>query len=209
MSDERSWWRRLDWPSVLAYAGAAIAFLIGLEQYREDQRWRRLEFITDHLTEYENEPGSRLARLMLEYPEPTVCLFGGEPTDPDARCTLVTDSLLVSSLRGSVEAPARLTVEEERIVEAIDQFLNTLERLDFLLEQGFLAEEIRHPTVSYWMSLVGDRRWLARPEPVEAALCDYIAHYEYAGTRDLILTHVDPLQLTCSGPYFVAPDTPH
>ena len=161
MSENGPWWRSVDWANVLAYLGAAVAFAVGFDQYQEDARWRRLEYITERLAEYEALPGSRLARQMLEYPLPTVCLFGGEPTDPEAGCVVVTDSLLTSALRGSVEAPERLTVEEERIVESMDEFLNTLERMDFLLEQGFLAEEIRHPTVAYWISLVGDRRWMA------------------------------------------------
>ena len=111
MSEPRPWWRNSEiLPSVLAYAGAAIAFLIGLQQYQEDQRWRRLEFITERLSEYEAHPEVRLARLMLEYPSPTICLFGGEPGEAEAGCTRITDSLLVSALRMAGTAPERLNL---------------------------------------------------------------------------------------------------
>lgn len=209
MSEERPWWRGVDWPNALAYLGAAVAFVIGLQQYREDQRWRRLEFVTQRLADFESRPEIRMARLILEYPRPTICLFGGEPGAPGAACTTVTDSLLVSALATSTTAPERLSVEETRIVEILDQFLNTLEQVDFLLEGGFLGDEREHPTVAYWISLVGDRDWIARPPPVQEALCDYLARYEYTGTRDLVLSYVPPERLTCSGPFFVPPATPH
>jgi len=85
-----------------------------------------------------------------------------------------------------------LTPEEHEVISALDRLLTALDRIDYLQSEGFVAEEVRHPTVAYWISLIGDRRNVAKPPPVRAKLCEYVRFFEYAGALRLATRYTAP-----------------
>jgi hypothetical protein len=184
---------------LLALVGGLTAFAIGLHEFRQEQRWKRLEYFTGLLGSFEAEPEVRNALQMLEYNQPRVCM--PEEAAEDPRCFVATDSLLMSALEGSMHNRV-LRPEEHQVVYSLDRLLTALERLDYLQEEGFVAEEARHPTVAYWISLIGDRRNQAKPPAVRAKVCEYVRFFEYAGTLRLVARYTPPrdrvLQCTAS-----------
>jgi len=168
--------------------GGLTAFMIGLNEYRQEQRWKRLEYFTALLGSFEAEPEVRGALQMLEYNQPRVCI--PEQGAEGARCFVVSDTLLIASLDGSIHNRV-LTPEEQQVVYSLDRFLTTLERIDYLQTQGFVAEEARHPTVAYWISLIGDRRNQAKPPAVRAKLCEFVRFFEYEGTLRLVTRYTE------------------
>lgn len=168
---------------LLTLAGGVAAFAIGLGEYRQEQRWKRLEYFTQLMQSVEAEPEVRGALTMLEYNQPRVCAAGETADAP--RCFVATDSLLVAALDGAMRNRA-LTPDEHHVVYSLDRLLTALDRLEYLQAQGFVDEEVRHPTATYWISLIGDRRNRAKPGPVRAKLCDYVRFFEYDGALRLI-----------------------
>jgi hypothetical protein len=75
---------------------------------------------------------------------------------------------------------------------SLDRLLTALDRLDYLQAEGFVAEEVRHPTVAYWISLIGDSRNQAKPPAVRAKLCEYVRFFEYEGTLRLVARYTPP-----------------
>jgi hypothetical protein len=185
MSDGlRQWLRDPErWLQLLTLVGGLVAFGLGLNQYRQDQRWKRLEYFTGMLQSFEAEPEVRSALVMLEYNQPRVCAKddGGETP----RCFVATDSLLLSALDGSMRNRV-LTPDEHQVVFDFDRLLTALDRIDYLQTEGFADHEVHHPTVTYWIALIGDRTNLAKPAPVRAKLCEYVRHFEYAGALRLV-----------------------
>ncbi|HEX8905755.1 MAG TPA: hypothetical protein VF771_12975 [Longimicrobiaceae bacterium] len=174
---------------LLTLVAGLAAFGIGLNEYRQEQRWKRLEYFTQLLQSVEAEPEVRRALTMLEYNQPRVCA----PDDAAgaARCFVATDSLLVSALDGSMQNRP-LTSDEHQVIYSLDRLLTALDRLEYLQSQGFVDEEVRHPTAAYWISLIGDRRNRAKPAAVRAKLCEYVRFFEYAGTLRLIARYTPP-----------------
>jgi hypothetical protein len=186
----RQWLRDPEkWLQLLTLVGGLAAFGIGLNEYRQDQRWHRLEYFTGLLQSFEAEPEVRSGLVMLEYNQPRVCAHDEDAAVP--RCFVATDSLLISALEGSMRNRV-LAPEEQYVVYSLDRLLTALERLDYLQEKGFVAEEVRHPTVAYWISLIGDSRNQARPRAVRAKLCEYVRYFEYAGTLRLVARYTPP-----------------
>jgi hypothetical protein len=186
----RQWLRDPErWLSLLTLVGGLAAFGIGLNEYRQEQRWKRLEYFTQLLQSLEAEPELRAALTMLEYNQPRVCAPAESGDGP--RCFVATDSLLIAALDASMRNRV-LTPEEHRVVYDVDRLLTALDRLDYLQAQGFVDEEVRHPTIAYWIALVGDRRNLAKPAPVRAKLCEYVRFFEYAGTLRLVSRYTAP-----------------
>lgn len=186
----RDWLRDPEkWLQLLTLVGGLAAFGIGLHEFREEQRWKRIEYFTQMLQSVEAEPEVRTGLIMLEYSQPRVCVH--DQAADTARCFVATDSLLVTALDASTHN-RRLTPDEYQVIYSIDRLLTALDRLEYLQAQGFVDEEVRHPTISYWIALIGDRRNQAKPPAVRAKLCDYVRFFEYAGTLRLIARYTPP-----------------
>jgi hypothetical protein len=139
------------------------------------------------LQSVEAEPEVRGALAMLEYNQPRVCAQDGEAP----RCFVATDSLLMAALDGTMHNRA-LSPDEHQVVSSLDRLLTTLDRLEYLQAQGFVDEEVRHPTAAYWISLIGDRRNRVKPAPVRAKLCEYVRSFEYEGALRLVARYTPP-----------------
>jgi aryl carrier-like protein len=186
----RQWLRDPDrWLQLLTLAAGLTAFVLGFHEYRQEQRWKRLETFTQLLQSLEAEPEVRTALEILEYNQPRVCARDDAGEGP--RCFVATDSLVMAALDGSMRARA-LTPEEHQVVYGLDRFLAGLDRIEYLQAQGFVAEEARHPTIAYWISLVGDRRNRAKPARVRAELCQYVRFFEYEGALRLVARYTEP-----------------
>ncbi|SOD03129.1 hypothetical protein SAMN05216486_10833 [bacterium JGI 053] len=186
----RQWFRDPErWLQLLTIVGGLAAFGIGLHEYREDQRWKRLEYFSGMLQSIEGEAEVRSALIMLEYNQPRVC--AREEVAEGPRCFTASDSLVTAALDAAMHNRV-LGPEEHQVVYAIDRFLTALDRLDYLQAGGFVDEEVRHPTIAYWIALVGDRRNHAKPPAVRAKLCEYVRFFEYAGTLRLIARYTPP-----------------
>lgn len=187
MSSESRPWHR-DPENVirlLTLVGGLLAFWFGLREYREEQRWRRLALFSEQMQAFEAEPAIGNALLMLDYHAPDVCVPAETVRDPERRCTQVTDSLIVSALSSLLEGRV-LSGEEHKVVYALDRLLTALDRIDYLHTQGFLGAEVQHPTVAYWIQLIGDRRATTKPPAVKRKLCDYVREMKYVGAMNLM-----------------------
>jgi hypothetical protein len=187
MSSESRPWHR-DPENVirlLTLIGGLLAFWFGLREYREEQRWRRMGLFNEQLQAFEAEPAIQNALLMLDYRAPDVCVPPDAVRDPERRCTQVTDSLIVGALSSLLEGRT-LSDPEHQVIYALDRLLTALDRIDYLHEQGFLGAEVQHPTVAYWIQLVGDRRATTKPPAVKRKLCDYVREMKYVGALNLV-----------------------
>jgi hypothetical protein len=170
---------------LLTLVGGLLAFWFGLREFREEQRWKRLALFNEQLQAFESEPAIHDALLMLDYHDPDVCVPTEAVRDPQHRCTRVTDSLMVSALSSILEGRV-LSEQEHQVVYALDRLLTALDRIEYLRAQGFLGREVQHPTVAYWIQLIGDRRATTRPPAVKRKLCEYVREMEYAGAMHLV-----------------------
>lgn len=197
-SEPRPWYR--DSENVIrlvTLVGGLVAFVLGLREYREDQRWKRLALFTDQLQAFESEPAIGGALAMLDYREPRICVPEEWVPDPARRCYRATDSLMLGALSAVMEGRV-LSDEEYQVIYALDRLLTALDRIDYLHQEGFLGAEVQHPTVAYWIYLISDRRASTRPPAVHRKLCDYVREMDYAGALRLV-THYTPARHRVEG----------
>lgn len=173
---------------LLTLVGALVAFVLGLREYREDQRWKRLALFNEQMQAFEGESAVGGALAMLDYRDPRICVPEEWVPDPAHRCFQATDSLVLAALEGVMEGRV-LSDEEYQVVYAVDRLLTALERIDYLHAQGFLGAEVQHPTVAYWIYLISDRRASTRPPEVRRKLCDYVREMDYAGPMRLVMRY--------------------
>ena len=56
-----------DQVKVVAFLGAAVAFLIGLLQYRKAQRWKRSEWLATEMQAFFADPVVKAALYMIDW----------------------------------------------------------------------------------------------------------------------------------------------
>lgn len=188
-SESRLWYRN---PEILIHlltlVGAAVAFGLGLREYQEEQRWRRLALFNEQMHAFEAEPAIGNALTMLDYRQPHICVPAESVPDPERRCMQVTDSLMAGALSAVMQGRV-LTDQEHQVVYAMDRLLTALDRIDYLYVQGFLGAEVQHPTVAYWIQLIGDRRASTKSPAFKRTLCDYAREFAYVGALDLVVRY--------------------
>jgi len=194
------------WWEILKLGVLLLAFAAAFWQYRADQRWRRIEFFAQQMAQLDANPGARNARLMLDFDDAGVCFPSAQTAGP--KCLVVTDSMLVAALVTGRDSTA-LTPDEQYIVSSFDELFDALERIDYLLAQGYLDDEAaEHPSLLAWVGLLGYQGETASEKRLKAALCAYVESLDYAGVRDLMTRYIPPEEMACTSPYFLAPARP-
>jgi hypothetical protein len=170
----------------LTAAGALVAFVVGLVQYRRAQLWRRKEFISAAVRTFEENPHVRSTFLMIDWSTRRIPLDGGSKRDSWPR---VTRALQVSALEphnlrpipdgADVEAFTRYSPVEAQIRDAYDTFFDGLARLANFSQAGLFEPAELLPYLQYWLedmvAATGsqeDLRW-------RLALLAYVQFYRF------------------------------
>jgi hypothetical protein len=155
---------------VLGVVGAAVAFVIGLIQYRRAQQWKRAEFLAKEMKELGSDLRASTALTMVDWAVRRIRLYAVDDSKEQVR-TLVTYAMQAQALRPHVindansgeRAPgpqdardgANLRVysrEEALIRDCYDALLDRMERLGAYLEGGLLSVTDVAPYVSYYIN---------------------------------------------------------
>src|SRR5204863_9581854 len=82
---------------LLTVIAAAIAFAVGLWQYRRAQLWKRLEFVAAEISSFNSDWRARNAMLMLDWGSRKLALFPEQDVS-EGREVFVDRELLSSAL---------------------------------------------------------------------------------------------------------------
>lgn len=197
--------------SILGFGGAIAALVFGLRQYKRAEQWKRGEFVAEEIKEFESNPSVRNAMVMIDWGVRTLNLFLiPNPTTADyIRVTredqwraLVPHPLkpkypsLVLELELEGDSPAdpprMFTIEEARIRDSYDAFLDSLERFANFAKSGLVSPEEFRPYLAYWIDSIanvddvqeykGDAEW-------RCALLTFINYYKYSGVSFLLSSY--------------------
>jgi hypothetical protein len=64
-----------NWIEILKILGAALAFWIGLTQYRRSEVWKRLEFVAAEMKTFYDDTAVKAAMTMLDWRRKEMALF--------------------------------------------------------------------------------------------------------------------------------------
>lgn len=132
----------------IALAGAAVAFLLGLLQYRQAQRWKRAEWVAQEMERFFADRAVHAALKMIDWGKRPVELYPNREKF-DERYEIVTDDEIAEALKGHDERGAYLP-REMAIRDIFDQFLDRLERIYAFIEAGVLRVDDVEPHLRYW-----------------------------------------------------------
>ena len=161
----------------VALVGAAVAFVVSLLQYRKAQQWKRAEWVAREMKAFLDAPLTQAALHMIDYPDRRVLLYPDREHAED-RYQEVTDQIVRDALRRHDETRP-FTDAEVAIRDAVDSFLDGLERLDSYVQARLVSDRDVQPYVGYWAARI------VCPDPTDGttdrllALRQYMALYNF------------------------------
>jgi hypothetical protein len=171
------------WVTLAAMSGGLFAFLAGLMQYRQAQRWKRAELVANEMKEFKADPMVRNALLLLDWNERSVDLFPHE-AEPHKRSVRIEDRAIAAALVPHITR-CDFSPVEIALRDAFDHFFDRLERCEYFLEAGLVSRQEFAPYLTYWLDILGNEKSGRKPPEVVRALWVYIDFY-YAGVTSLL-----------------------
>lgn len=181
-----------DWIPIVGLLLTSTAFVAGLFQYRQAQRWKALEFISGEIKDFLTNRDVRNTILMLERnqrPITFVTQFTNETNGEEKLVTvIVSDEMLLSTLtyrqrKGSV------TKEEGLIRDTFNTFFFYLSNFNHYIQVfGLIKYSDLHPYLGYWLEILSNKT-NRKPAEFPEIVQRYLEDHRYSGVRELIVRY--------------------
>jgi hypothetical protein len=173
------------WIEIAKIAGAALAFWIGLRQYRKNEAWKRLEFVAAEMKNFYEDRAVRVAMTLLDWRKKKLALYKFRDENDLAQVTV--DYKIVASALG-VSPELKYDKVQSAIRETFERFLEFLARFEGFLAAGVIEPGDLNPYLDYWMKLISgcDARSPEVTAEVLPSLWKFIDYYGYQDVRRLI-----------------------
>ena len=179
-----------NWIEIVKILGAAVAFWIGISQYRKSEAWKRLEFVATEMKAFYDDPAVKLAMGMLDWRKKEVALFKHRGENNLDR--VMVDYAIVASALG-IAPELKYDKTQSAIREVLERFLEFLARFEGFLAAGLVQKVDLNPYLDYWIKLIAGRDTHS-PEVTKQVLphlWKFIDYYGYRDVRRLISRYED------------------
>jgi hypothetical protein len=173
------------WIEAVKVVGAAIAFMIGLQQYRRSQIWKRLEFVSAQMKIFFDDRAVRETMHMLDWRKKKMPLYKFRDEDDNEEITVVYEDVAAALGTGP---EARYNKKTSAIREAFEQFLQYLARFEGFLKAGAVEPTDLNPDLDYWVKLLSghDNHSPEVTKEVLPSLWKFIDYYGYGDVRRFV-----------------------
>jgi hypothetical protein len=178
-------WKPDDLLKMLVLLGAALAFIVGLAQYRRAQHWKRVEWVAQEMKSLFGDPLVQAALLMFDWGSRRIPLYPDRQAENE-RFVRLTNEMVADALLLHDDRPDGFSDLETDIRAAFDRLLDGFERFHSYVETGLVRLSDLRPYLKYWaVNLCRPRA----PRPKEhrlVRLTAYMKRYGYEGALALL-----------------------
>jgi hypothetical protein len=135
-----------NWIEITKILGAALAFGIGLWQYRKSEAWKRLEFVAAEMKVFYDDAAVKAAMTMLDWRKKEMALFKYRD-EGDYNRVVVNYEIVAGSL--GVDPESQYDKTQSAIRELFERFLEFLARFEGFLEAGVVKQSDLNPYLDY------------------------------------------------------------
>lgn len=167
---------------LIAVLISAFIVLKGIKEYKEAQRWKKLEFVSKEIKEFFNDAEIKRALQMLDWNACSVPLNIGEiGIETKFTCT---DDKIQNALR-THDQTSRFTPEEVVIKKIFDNFLDKLTMFENYIETGLINAKDIQPYLQYWINILANQNNKRKKKELRDQIWEYIDKYDYDKVRTL------------------------
>jgi hypothetical protein len=160
--------------TLIGYVFGGIVFWIGLRQYEESQKWKRIEFTIGLMDKFESRPLFNTAKSMLEYTDKIIefPVWIKVPAD-----TLEKNKRNDGLLKKALEKDENLEKYDIYIRDCFDEFFDDLSQLNLFIEKKFIDFEELKVFLPYWIELIANDRDAKKPDDVIQIIWAFMERY--------------------------------
>jgi len=184
--------------TALTMLGAALAFLFGLLQYQQGEKWRCRDYLAREMKDFFADPMVTNALLMVDWSVRRINLNLDD--EPQSKWPAISRSDQIQALYPHVIFPARMRLvrreaeesedtedqyaafspTEARIRDAFDVLFDRMGAFESLISEELVSVSDLRPYLGYWIEDIADAE--APPEDLRWTLMlfGYINFYKYA-----------------------------
>ncbi|MCA6363870.1 MAG: hypothetical protein IM638_12595 [Bacteroidetes bacterium] len=170
-----------EYKEVITLAGAVIAFVWGVFQYRSTQRWKSAEFALSELHKFNESANTKLVQKLLDFSAIRLTLA----TEADSIEATITEKRLIWNLRPHT-VEGNLSPTDLAVRNAFDTWFLELEKFEYLIRIGLIDKDVTYPYLAYWLDLLGRKRKGRKDEETVKAMHNYIHFYGIKGVARLM-----------------------
>ncbi len=180
-------WQPEDLLKAIALVGAAIAFAIGLGQYRRAQQWKRAEWVAQEMKQLFSDPIVQAALLMIDWGSRQILLYP-DREKIEERYVQLTNEIVARALMPHEKRQGgdKFTTLEADIRAAFDRVLDGLERFHSYVVTGLVEISDLQPYLKYWAVNLARDRAIAAGEDRIVNLKAYMDKYGFDGAQKLL-----------------------
>lgn len=177
-------WKPDDFLKAVALGGAAMAFGIGLWQYRRAQQWKRAEWIAQEMKQLLEDPIVQAVFLMIDWGSRRVPLYPTRANETE-RNVFLRDADVARALMLHDDRPDGFSELETDIRFAFDRLLDGLERFDSYVATGLVTDSDLAAHLGYWAREICSASNTQTEERL-VRLRQYMESYGFAGALGLL-----------------------
>jgi len=166
-----------------AFIISLFFFIKGICEYAKAQKWKRVEFVSKEIKDFQNDFDIKRAMILLDYDSNELELNTNEIEGKNKIC-FKENNLIMSALQSDKNIP--VFSDEEKVIRRIfDRLFDRLTMFDNYIETGLIKVKDIKPYLTYWIEILADIQNSRKPSGVRDQIWKYIDEYRFYKIRTL------------------------
>lgn len=183
-----------DWLQIFGTTLTFLTILFGIVQYRKAQKWKRLEFISKEINDFENDMDITNARLMLDWDERTIELhYDVKDMDYNSRFVYVDNFKMKKALTvydKEQEGSGDFSDDETAIRDTFDELFGYFEGFYANIQTGLVSFDEYYPHIMYWIDILSNPDSNFKDDEFKRLVREFLEYYGYDGVLWIMNEHM-------------------
>lgn len=179
----------MEWESKIDLTLKAIAIVVstvvivkGIYEYKQAQRWKKLEFLSKEMKDFFNDFNVQRALVIIDWTSTKIELLKSEIGTEDK---LYFDDDLIFSALQTHKNSTTFSKEEFIIKKIFDQFFDKLSTLENYIESGLINTNDVLPYLNYYINILANPKNKRKSEKLRTQIWNYVDEYDFANVKSL------------------------
>jgi len=152
-----------------------LTFLKVTWEYIQSQRWKKSEFLSKEIKEFQNDNDTKIVFQLLDWNTREVNLRGSKVIIDDE---ILSKSLMTHNQRQNFEP------FEADLRDIFDRFFDRISTFQIYVQNGLIRERELYLYIGYYIKILNDEN--RKPKELINSFNNYLNYYEYKNVLKLI-----------------------
>ena len=152
-----------------------IPFLKAIWEYIRDIKWKKSEFLSKEIKEFQIDENVRIVFQLLDWNTRKIKLKSTEYN--------ISDYDLISALQ-THNKKSKFSIKESELRDIFDEFFDKLSTFNIYINNGLISEEELYEYIGYYVNILTSKN--KKPQLLIDTFDEYIRFYEFKNVSELI-----------------------